>query len=515
MIIIERWSDIELRYKGKEDGNPFKDYEIHGIFKNSNEEKRIEGFYDGNGDYVIRFMPSYIGNYHYQVEGSFSGEVYEEMFEVVEAKKNNHGPVRVEDRIHLVYEDGTAYESIGTTCYAWLMQEEALQEQTIKTLEQTAFNKIRFCIFPKYYEFNLEEPVSYPYERGMQRGIQKELLDKRVLSDYHSGKEVKDIHDFDCLRFNIEYFKNFDKRIRQLRDLGIEADIILFHPYDKWGFSMMEPEVEALYLKYVAARFGAFRNVWWSMANEYDLIRHKTEKEWDKNAETIRMHDPYGHLCSIHNCLKFYDYHKDWITHCSMQRIDLYKSVELTDQYLEEYKKPIVWDEIAYEGNIELGWGNITAEEMVRRFWEAFLRGGHGGHGETYMHPEDVLWWSHGGTLHGDSYPRFQFLWNILQDTLGRFLKYVEGKFDEVVAIPYNEEKQGGWNQKYCNYEIHYYGFGQPLYRTFEFPEEDVYEIEIIDTWNMTIERVGSFSGYTRINLPGKQYIAIRLKKLL
>ncbi len=43
---------------------------------------------------------------------------------------------------------------------------------------------------------------------------------------------------------------------------------------------------------------------------------------------------------------------------------------ELVNEWRERYRKPVVLDEIAYEGNIQHGWGNITAEEMTRRFWE-------------------------------------------------------------------------------------------------------------------------------------------------
>lgn len=511
---IEQWDYIEIRLQGKKEGNPFLDYEIVGTFTGEKEQKKVAGFYDGNGEYVVRFMPCFTGIYEYQIEGSFSEKKEQGSFEVIKASSNNHGPVRVRDGIHLAYEDGTPYQSIGTTCYAWMMQDEGMQEQTLETLKQSAFNKIRFCFFPKYYEFNLKEPISYPYERGVQRGIQKEWLEKLKIGDFHSGEKVEIIQNFDCYRLNVDHFKRFDKRIKELCQLGIEADMILFHPYDKWGFSMMEPECEALYLKYIAARYGAFRNVWWSMANEYDLFPHKTIEDWDENGRVLRENDPYKHLCSIHNCLKYYDYHKDWITHCSMQRIELYRTAELTDQYIKEYHKPVVWDEISYEGNLEMGWGNITGEEMTRRFWEAFLRGGHAGHGETYKNPENKLWWSHGGSLHGTSWLRFKFLKEIIEETPGHYLKAAEGNFDEVVGIPWKEEKQGGWNQQYVSYEIHYYGFGQPSYRSFDFPEEAEYEIEVIDTWNMTIQKIGRFKGYTRIELPGRQYMAVRLRRV-
>ena len=61
------------------------------------------------------------------------------------------------------------------------------------------------------------------------------------------------------------------------------------------------------------------------------------------------------------------------------------------------------------EGDIQHGWGNLTGEEMLRRFWEAACRGGYPGHGETYLNKENILWWSHGGKLHGESHKRFGF----------------------------------------------------------------------------------------------------------
>ena len=41
------------------------------------------------------------------------------------------------------------------------------------------------------------------------------------------------------------------------------------------------------------------------------------------------------------------------------------------------------------------------------------------GHGETYMHPEDILWWAKGGVLHGESPARIAFLREILEAAPG------------------------------------------------------------------------------------------------
>ena len=82
--------------------------------------------------------------------------------------------------------------------------------------------------------------------------------------------------------------------------------------------------------------------------------------------------------------------------------------------YRDVYRKPIVFDEIKYEGDIPLRWGNLSAEEMVHRFWECIIAGTYPGHGECYLDPSDVLWWSKGGVLRGQSPARIAFLRDIL-----------------------------------------------------------------------------------------------------
>ena len=135
-------------------------------------------------------------------------------------------------------------------------------------------------------------------------------------------------------------------------------------------------------------------------------------EDWEYYAELLVRHDPYQRLRSIHQYRTFYDHSRPWITHCSLQRNDLYRHVEYTDEFRIRWKKPIVWDEIAYEGNIDMGWGNISGQELVRRFWEASLRGGYAGHGETFVdEKDDILWWSHGGELHGESWKRSDSCW--------------------------------------------------------------------------------------------------------
>ncbi len=515
MIQIEKWGVFELCRKGKCDGNPCSDYRIRARFTGEREEKTVEGFYDGDGVYRIRFMPFFEGIYTYVISGDFADTIEEPegIFLATAPTVDNHGPVEA-NGTRLVYADGTRYDSFGTTCYAWAVQQPDLQEQTLSTLEHGPFNKIRFCIFPKFYEYNTREPLTLPFLRGQGEGLDAALVATEAQDKlYFPGMKIADPDfGFDYLRPNPEHFKHYDQQIRLLMELGIEADLILMHPYDRWGMNQMNRKACEQYLRYVTARYGAFRNVWWSLANEYDLIFSRKIEDWDFYGETVSEADPYGHLLSIHNCSKAYDFSRPWITHCSLQRMDFYKTTENTDEYLTQYNKPVVWDEICYEGNLGLGWGNITAEEMVRRFWEGTLRGGHCGHGETYLDPNDILWWSHGGVLKGESPARIQFLRDIVKEVPGEGLTKGRGMFDELVAY-WGGQTGSGWTTWYDN-SIHYLGITRPALRNINLPEGIRYNVELIDTWNMTITPLGIMTGFNTIQMPERQYMALRITRV-
>ena len=503
----ERWGVFELTLPGRTEGNPFTDYEIRGVFTCAEEEKEIKGFYDGDGYYVIRFMPSYEGTYSYRVFGSFSDAVTEGEFQATAPAADNHGPVHVANTYHFAYADGTPYYSIGTTCYVWALQSDERIRETLETLRESAFNKIRFCVLPKHYDYNLNEPRSYPYEGTP--------MDSSVLTsdNFMSFSGAAEGNHWDFYRFNPSHFRHLEWCIQELGKMGIEADIIVMHPYDRWGFSTRQPDQDDLYWRYVLARFSAYRNVWWSLANEYDLLREKTAEDWERYAQIIQAEDPYEHPRSIHNCFAFYDHTRPWITHCSLQRQDLYRTAENTDLWREQFGKPCVLDETAYEGNIQHGWGNITGEEMVRRFWEAFVRGGYPGHGETVMTPDfdGVLWWSHGGKLKGESHKRFKFLHEIMCETPGLGLRPYEKKgWDEIAAVPENTPADGSPK----DYYLYYFSFMRPSFRDFYFDDETKYRVRVLDTWNMTAEDCGVHQGKFRIQLPGRQYMAVQIRKV-
>ena len=117
---VEKWNVLEVTVEGHSDKNPFVAYEIQGIFTGKHETVTVDGFYDGEGVYKVRYMPSFVELYTFEVTGSaIDGEVLTGKFQVTPASEENHGPIRVANTYHFAYEDRTPYYSIGTTCYVW------------------------------------------------------------------------------------------------------------------------------------------------------------------------------------------------------------------------------------------------------------------------------------------------------------------------------------------------------------------------------------------------------------
>jgi hypothetical protein len=233
------------------------------------------------------------------------------------------------------------------------------------------------------------------------------------------------------------------------------------------------------------------------MANEFNFMKKKTVADFDRLSQIVRRHDPHRHLLSIHNGGSdgeiVYDHTKPWFTHVSMQHRD----VTTGAQYRERYKKPVIFDECFYEGDIPRRWGDISAEEMTRRFWLGTVNGCYVGHGETYLHPGDILWWSKGGVLHGESPKRIAFLRKILEEA-------------PAGLTPINSYYPGAAVES--RYYLYFLDIHRPRQYTLELPKEGRWGIDVIDPWQMTISPVtGTFEGKAALRLPGKPNMAIRV----
>lgn len=504
---MTQYKPYELTYTLPEPKGSYVDINLTAVFEHDGEKTTVKGFYDGDGVYKLRFLPLKVGLYRVTVGGIVS-DSFE--IECQPAGEGDNGPVRA-DGFHFKYDSGKQYYPFGTTIYALAHQPDELVERTLCSIESSPFNKVRFTVFPKDYNYNKNDPELFAFEKTAGR--------------WDAGKP-----DF-------RFWQRFEAIIERLGDIGVECDIILFHPYDRWGFSKMSRAESMVYLDYAVRRLSAYPNVWWSLANEYDLMAY-TREDWAEFGRFISKNDPYRHLLSNHNCFDYYDFTLPEVTHCSIQDINMSEVPELR----AKYGKPIVFDEICYEGNIDMGWGNISAFELTHRFWTATVYGGYCTHGETYLDPDDILWWAKGGILKGESPERIAFLRGIVESLPSPIDFYPEG-MSWLTEERVRELKQDGLpeNLKYDFWArgltslpeervkpfilksrgtagicrggaaaIWYYGRTCPAFVNITMPGEGSYNIEVIDIWEMTrTPAANGVQGTIKVSLPGKEGIAV------
>jgi hypothetical protein len=272
----------------------------------------------------------------------------------------------------------------------------------------------------------------------------------------------------------------------------------------------MSPEEDDRYLRYVLARMSAYRNLWWSLANEYDLMKAKSVQDFDRFFRVVEQYDPVSHLRSVHYSKVMYDYGRSWVTHASLQTAQF----EDAEQWLKAWRKPICFDEVMYEGNLNRRWGNLSGEEMTRRFWLGVIAGCYVTHGETYLDPDlpldenttPTLWWSHGGKLHGSSPQRIGFLRNLLEQTASGL--------EAQPAAYYLNASTLDPTGKVTEEILYYLDFHQPIFYQFSLPDGR-FTAELIDPWEMKVTSLsGTFSGETKLKLAGRPYQALRFKRV-
>jgi hypothetical protein len=481
---------FELSYPGPRDGNPFTDVTLTAEFSLNHRTVKVTGFYEGGGEYKIRFMPDTPGVWSYRTMSN-RRELNDAAGQFEATAALSHGPVRVNNIHHFAYADGTSYFPFGTTCYAWIHQSEELQRETVASLRKSPFNKVRMCVFPKHYEYNHNEPEFYPFERS-----------------------AAGVNDF--ARPNPKFFQHLEQRIGELAAIGVEADLILFHPYDRWGYQSMTAQQDDLYVRYVLARLSSHANVWWSMANEFDLMKAKTTADFDRLFQIVAQQDPYAHLRSIHYSRVEYDYSRPWVTHASHQAASFN---DAPDQ-IARLRKPVLFDEVQYEGNLNRRWGNLDGDELVYRFWRGVIHGAYVTHGETLLAADaemtedttPTLWWAHGGRLHGSSPAGIGFLRKLVEQT----------------ATPGNSAHAGLEAQPKPYYDnaiaydangkpatiLYFFDQHRPLWYEFPLPEGE-YMAEAIDPIAMKITPLpGRHSRKPKLRLGPKMYQALRFRRV-
>jgi len=377
---------IEIPFQGprcKAADAPARDMEFWVRFRHEGGEPEytVHGFYDGDGKggrrgdvFKVRFCPTKAGKWtlaevhsdNKRLSGQRRGDV------VVATSSDHPGFWLVDPETPggrwYKRSDGSHPYIFGNTHYAFLSQMNDRGPRSGNIAADVAanagyFNKIRFSIHCCRYP----NPEAKPF-----------------LDD--DGKPTDD-GDFSH-RPNPEWFhQRVDVAVRTAWQEDIIADLIVNGPDTRQARSILRAGRNngdaTPILRYVAARYGSYPNVWFCLSNEWDIKNpNYTADEIRRFGAALRTHLPYPTPVSVHG--KPRTWPKDlnappaWNDHVIIQS-KIRTLARSADAIADSHAagggdRPVINDELGYEGKGD----RFTRDDVIEGHLGAFLGGGYG-----------------------------------------------------------------------------------------------------------------------------------------
>ena len=391
-----RYSVVELRFDGPVQSpkdEPARDIDFWVCFRHESgsPEYKIHGFWDGDGKggtaggvFKIRFCPTNAGRWElvevYSNKQELNGQ---KQGQYVTAITSDHPGFWIVDpdspgRRWYKRSDGSHKYIFGNTHYSFLSgcQKDGKPSGNNIAADIAGnakyFKKLRFSLYGDRYPNPDEKP----------------FFD----NDGHLSDSGDNSH-----RPNPRWFGlRADMAVRTAWEHDLVADLILCGPDTKESRSVLRVGHNngdpTPYLKYIAARYGSYPNVWICLCNEFNIKEPKyTERQIAKYGQIIKRYLPYPTPLSVHTVPRTlwpakFDELEGWNDHQIIQKkirnlpdaADAIQSTWRNRDGKGPRNKPTINDELSYEGKGD----RHTEHDTVESHLGAFLGGGYGTTGE-------------------------------------------------------------------------------------------------------------------------------------
>jgi hypothetical protein len=302
--IVPKYGMLELELHCTERfENPFRDASCMAEFASpAGTRIRVEGFYDGEDRWKVRFVPREHGSWTWTALLAGGAKPVESSGTFVCRDTQGHGFLRISKRnpFRYEYEDGTPFYPIGIQTCDFLRPDFDGPE-----LGQ---GEGRFVSHAEWLQaftgaVNL---VRTQFGQGTRAGCALPLI---AAAPKGNPGEVAESFRYQPDRYDLDLATRIDAVYREQREAGISQILILFQDMSLWGagntafgktrdqdtyknLRAVNLALQEQYIRYIVARYGAFVDTW-EIFNEDsyapdDYLAHL--------AAVIRKADPYGRL---------------------------------------------------------------------------------------------------------------------------------------------------------------------------------------------------------------------------
>jgi hypothetical protein len=408
IAVVPNNSVAELVFTGPRQtakDSPARDIQLVATFQHeTGTQFKVHGFFDGDGRggaagdvFKVRFCPTKPGPWKLAgVESNAAELAGQRLGEFVTASESKlHGFWEADEtspqRRWYRRSDGSHQFIFGNTHYTFLTEHGLDGKPTGGNIaadmagNAAYFKKVRF---------------------GLQSGQYPHPTEKPWLD--HAGLPTDDGNY--SHRPNPRWFhQRVDLAVRSAFEHDLIADLILAGPDTPQSRTTLKARHNggdaAPWLRYIAARYGSYPNVWICLGNEYDIkTPNYTQAEIAALGVSIRGFLPYPTPLSVHDGSKIgwsakFDTLPEWADHQIIQKklrsigpaADVIDFVTRGEDGRGPRRKPTINDELSYEGNGD----KHSEEDTIEAHCGAFLGGGYATTGEKYGQKLGQYFWGH------------------------------------------------------------------------------------------------------------------------
>ncbi len=350
---VKKYHIYELTFTSSQnyDRNPdgAMDLELKGIWSNGSIRYTVYGFWDGGNKFKMRFCPTETGIW--TLSDVSSGFFSQHDNHKINCIPSSHHGFWIPKDIWFRRSDGTAQYFIGNTHYEFLKRRNSSQIEADFNNQKDYFKKIRMSVIAGNSIKDSE--TNQKWLDGLKPFL-------TANGEQSCAEDHNDHYLIDASRPNPEWFqKRADVAVKAAFNNDQITDLILGGPDN-----MRCAIVEKKYLKYIAARYGAYPNVWICLGNEMNEVpcgtKEKGSGPYDDYAKTFRNYSPYPNPITVHIANQVnndvWQQGTGWMTHAIgwATAVDPFYAAEIINQSrLNGGGVPAINDEIGYEPSID------------------------------------------------------------------------------------------------------------------------------------------------------------------
>lgn len=301
LIQASQWEVLNISFSTETPNENPVDLPFTAILSTEGQELEIEGFFDGDNTYLIRFTPPVPGEWTFitkSADRTLAGKTGR--IEVAEASPDRRGGIIVdpENTRKFCYENGENYYPIAYEV-DWLFALDANNPTDIPKTRTFAsqvaangFNQIILNVFAYDVTWTKDPNLPPEFDYGSPD-----------LFPFAGSNESPD-HS----KLNVEYFQRLDRVIEELDRNGIVAHLMIYVWNKRVAWPEADSEQDNRYFDYVAKRYQAYPNLIWDISKEA-LGYGRTDVHYiTERIERLRGLDSYNRLITVHDysyCRRF------------------------------------------------------------------------------------------------------------------------------------------------------------------------------------------------------------------